>query len=388
MNALRHPIAATRRALVTSLLVLPCLVAAVVAGCGDDEGPAPVTTTLDSGVDSSSVGKDANTADNFVPPSDSGSDASDSGPQDAGDDGAALAALQARGKYLVEGVIGCSDCHTPRDKDGPIAAKFLSGVDCFIDVDGPTDGGCLSSSNLTNDPTGLKNRTDEEIKTMFMEGKRPNGQFLNNVMPYYTLHNLRAEDADAIVAYLRTVPAVSHTARPNDPPFANVPAASPSFDQAKLPTVTDAGTGADLANGRYLAQLACLECHTRHLPPGSPTVLDENKLFAGNESFPAAALGLPTGPGGFPDTIYSANITPHANGLAGWSVDDVKKAMQKGLDRQDGGVCPPMPAGPLGVLGKMTDKDALDVASFIHGIPAVDNTIDGGSGSCVVPKGP
>ena len=47
-----------------------------------------------------------------------------------------------------------------------------------------------------------------------------------------------------------------------------------------------------------------------------------------------------------------------------------------------------MPAGPLGVLGKMTDKDALDVASFIHGIPAVDNTIDGGSGSCVVPKGP
>jgi mono/diheme cytochrome c family protein len=381
MNAFRMPIAASRRLLVTSLLVLPCLAAAVVAGCGDDDDTGPVST-LDSGVDGKA--SDASSDNNVTPQPDTGAPGSDAG--DAGVDAAALQALQKRGQYIVEAVVGCSDCHTPRNADGsPNMAKFLSGVDCFIDVDGPTDGGCLSSRNLTNHETGLKNRSDAEIKDMFMNGKRPNGQFLNNVMPYYTLHNLKADDADAIVAYLRTVPGVDHTVRPNDPPFANPPAASNPINPADIPNASDAGleAGADLENGKYLAQFACMECHTKHTAPGTADPLVMSKVFGGDEAFPAAALGLPTPP--FPETIYSANITHDATGLAGWTVGDQLRVVQHGKDRNDGGVCPPMPVGPLGAFGKLTDKDALDIESYIHGVPNVVSTPDGGSGSCVVP---
>jgi mono/diheme cytochrome c family protein len=378
MNVFRMPIAASRRLLVTSLLVLPCLAAAVVAGCGDDDDAAPVSTP-DSGVD----GK-ASDANNVTPTPDTGAPSSDAG--DAGVDAAALQALQKRGQYLVEAVVGCSDCHTPRNADGsPNMAKFLSGVDCFVDVDGPTDGGCLSSRNLTNHATGLANRSDAEIKDMFMNGKRPNGEFLNNFMPYYTLHNLKAEDADAIVAFLRTVPGVEHTVRPNDPPFANPPAASNPINPADIPNASDAGleAGADLENGKYLAQFACMECHTKHTAPGTADPLVMSKVFGGDQAFPAKAIGLPVPP--FPETIYSANITHDVTGLAGWTVGDQLRVVQHGKDRNDGGVCPPMPTGPNGAFGKLTDKDALDIESYIHGVPNVTSTPDGGSGSCVAP---
>lgn len=377
---LRFPIAATRRALFTSFLVLPCLVAAVVAGCGDDDDVSPVTT-LDSGVDANTSKDATSTVDNFVPPVDSGT--TDSGDaSDAGVDAAALEALQKRGQYLVEAVVGCSDCHTPRDQMGaPIAAKFMSGVDCFVDVDGPTDGGCLSSRNLTNHETGLKNRSDQEIKDMFMNGKRPNGEFLSNVMPYYTLHNLKAEDADAIVAYLRTIPGVDHTVRPNDPPFANLPAASKPIDPTAIPNASDAGleAGADLDNGKYLAQFACLECHTKHTAPGTADPLDMSKAFGGDEAY---TLGLPPP---FPAIIYSANITHDATGLKDWTVNDMLQVIQHGKDRNDAGTCPPMPSGPNGAFGKLTNKDALDIESYIHGVPNIVSSIDGGSGSCVAP---
>src|SRR5512143_941259 len=70
---------------------------------------------------------------------------------DAGPSAAVL-----RGQYLVDHVLACGDCHTPRDQNGPIAAKYLSGVECFIDIMPGAAGGCLHSRNLTNDATGLK----------------------------------------------------------------------------------------------------------------------------------------------------------------------------------------------------------------------------------------
>src|SRR5262245_30355837 len=101
--------------------------------------------------------------------------------KDAGDDASTPATSNsARGKYLVESLGACGDCHTPRKPDGSIdTSKHLAGVDCFIDAD-PTkdDFGCLSSRNLTDHETGLKNRSDQEIKDMFMKGERPDGKAL------------------------------------------------------------------------------------------------------------------------------------------------------------------------------------------------------------------
>jgi mono/diheme cytochrome c family protein len=118
----------------------------------------------------------------------------------------------ARGRYLVNNVAACVDCHTPRDPDtgAPVEEMFLAGVECFVQLD---NGSCLNSRNLTSHETGLANRTDAEIERMIRDGIRPaatGDEALFPVMPYYVFHNLSEPDLDAVVAYLRTVPPVDH----------------------------------------------------------------------------------------------------------------------------------------------------------------------------------
>ncbi len=289
--------------------------------------------------------------------------------------------LTARGEYLVKAVLACGDCHTPRDKTGaPDLSKWLSGVPCFIDVDPKTDGvGCLSSRNLTNHATGLMNRTDAQIKDMLLNGVRPDGKALSPVMPYYQFHNMKGEDADAIVAYLRTVPGVDNTLPAHEPPWDNIPAPSPAIDPSTLPK--PAASYADVpaaTRGRYLAAEAgaCLECHTKHNAPGAGPEIDVTKAFQGGVGY---QLGLPSPP--FPMTIYSANLTPHATGLAGWTHGDIVKALKEGKDRMGGNICPPMPAGMAG-FGGLTEGDASDIAHYILSLAPADNTVPNG---CVAP---
>ena len=57
-------------------------------------------------------------------------------------------------------------------------------------------------------------------------------------MPYWTYGNMSAEDANAIVAYLRTVPGVDDRVPPSRPPFNNVPAPTTRVDLNRLPLPT------------------------------------------------------------------------------------------------------------------------------------------------------
>lgn len=381
----RSSIAASRRMLFTSFLVIPCLVAGVMAGCSSDDDTG--TTSPDGGADTSVVDTGAK-EDVTAPVTDTGApgdddDAGDSGTLDAGID---AQAQLARGQYIVDDVATCSDCHTPHLADGtPDMANYLAGAKCFIDVNGSADGGCLNSKNLTNDATGLKNFTDDQIKTMITTGKRPDGKNLADVMPYYTLHNLSAADLDAVVAYLRTVAPVNNLIPANDPPFDNIQGVDNPLADTSIPTVTDAGTGSgDLANGRYMAAIACLECHTIHNQPGSADALDLTRIYAGGEDFPAAELGLPSPP--FPADIYSANITQDQDsGIPDWTVADITAAIKSGAFKGGGHLCPPMPFGPTGSFKGLTDQDILDIATYIKGLPGVYNAVDGGNGSCTLP---
>lgn len=336
------------------------MLAFAVGACGDDDDvPSPRDGGSDAATD---AGKDSG--------QDSGSD----------DDAGSAAAEVARGKYLVDHIAVCGDCHTPRKPDGsPDQSKLLSGVDCFIDAD-PTnaDFGCLSARNLTHHATGLKNRSDEEIKNMFLKGERPVGSgdeptALHPIMPYWVLGNMSEADADAIVAYLRTVPGVDHRVTAPQAPFL-VTEPAPRFPAAKIPEPAAGYADREAAlRGRYLAGNIgiCMECHTERNEMGMPLI---DKAFQGGEAFMRDALGLPPI---FPATIYSANITPHATGIEGWSVADIVAALKQGEDKDQGGapLCPPMPSGPMGAFGGMTDADARDIAHYLLSIPPGDNMI-------------
>jgi mono/diheme cytochrome c family protein len=298
--------------------------------------------------------------------------------------GRGASAVVDRGRYLVAHVAACSDCHTPRREDGSFVEElWLSGMDCFVDV-APADprSGCLSTANLTDHETGLRNRTDEEIAAMFLRGERPDGKALHPFMPYRMFGNMRAEDAGAIVAYLRTVPGVDRTAAPSQPPFlaperpaARVPEASIPMPRADYPQREAA------LRGRYLAGsvAGCMECHT---PRGKDGIQLE-RAFQGGMKIERELLGLSSG---FPAVIYSSNLTPHETGIAGTSVAELVRAIKHGEDPDQGGqpLCPPMPAGPSGPFGGMTDADASDIAHYLLSLPPADNAIPV---DCKVPGG-
>ena len=94
----------------------------------------------------------------------------------------------------------------------------------------------------------------------------------------------------------------------------------------------------------------------------------------------AALFGLPVPP--FPDVIYTRNLTPDETGIAGWTAAMVQTALQDGLDNEGNGLCPPMPAGPMGAFGNMTDQDAIDIGNYLTTIAPVANDIPG---ECVPP---
>ena len=113
-----------------------------------------------------------------------------------------------RGAELVE-TLNCTLCHSPVDENKRmlpgmrLAGGMLFRAEPFGDF--PT-------ANLTSDKaTGLGNWTDDEIKRAITKGIRRNGsRLLPYPMDWPSLSTLTPDDLNAVVVYLRTVPAVSN----------------------------------------------------------------------------------------------------------------------------------------------------------------------------------
>jgi mono/diheme cytochrome c family protein len=287
--------------------------------------------------------------------------------------GGGTTAPAARGEYLVKNVLGCPGCHTPQlaGGGGPDMTKFLSGVECF--AKDATTMGCLNSANLTNDDTGLKKKTDQQIKDAFTKGldpdaPTPGSQYLFAQMPYYQFANLSDDDANAIVAYLRTVPPVVHAAE-NGAPFDKQPTAAQwtPVVPANLPAPVNAAPAdaASAANGKYLATLACSTCHTANTSATSPLQLDASKGFQGGKEFTTSVMvnNVPTS-----KKIQSANLTPDATGLKDWTLAQIATAIKTAKDDKSVALCSPMRGLP-----NITDQDAMDIAVYLKAIPPVAN---------------
>ena len=113
-----------------------------------------------------------------------------------------------RGKYLVN-IAGCNDCHTPGYFLGkPDMARFLGGSDVGFEIPGL---GVFHGPNLTPDKeTGLGGWTDAQVITALQKGARPDGRMLAPIMPSHAFANLTPQDAQAIVAFLRSIPPVKN----------------------------------------------------------------------------------------------------------------------------------------------------------------------------------
>jgi len=110
----------------------------------------------------------------------------------------------ARGKYLVEQVARCQDCHTPKTDAGALdTAKWLKGATLDVAPIGTIAGWHARSPDITS-TSALWQRWGDEGLVKFLEtASNPRGGKAGAPMPAYTLSH---DDAAAIVAYLKSLP--------------------------------------------------------------------------------------------------------------------------------------------------------------------------------------
>ncbi|MEO6897576.1 MAG: c-type cytochrome [Caldimonas sp.] len=119
-----------------------------------------------------------------------------------------------RGAYLA--TIGhCLECHTPQGERGVLLFDTALGAGgrAFLPsfVKGLPDSWKGSvSRNVTSDPAhGLGAWSDAEIKRAITQGVGRDGRRLQEPMAFAWYAGLHDDDLDALVAYLRTLPAIS-----------------------------------------------------------------------------------------------------------------------------------------------------------------------------------
>jgi mono/diheme cytochrome c family protein len=271
-----------------------------------------------------------------------------------------------RGGYLVRSVLACGDCHTTPQANGFPSfdpSDFLAGGRALTDESGAT----IYTKNLTSDKaTGIGGWSDDEIRRAITKGIDDEGKALSPEMPYWAFGNMNADDLDAIVLFLRSLPPKSNQVPDNTVPAPAMP--TPLLDISRVPHTKLPANDKNFASaerGRYLAgQLgACITCHTPEAGgPGNHGRLDLQRAFAGGETFDLVVV-----------KTTSANLTPDPTGLAGWStaeiISTVQFAKEKGTGRT---ICPPMPAGP-NRDGDMTPTDLADLANYLTTLPPVAN---------------
>ena len=108
--------------------------------------------------------------------------------------------LVERGSYLVNQVGMCNDCHSPRGERGEfLPRKLLTGSVLGFAPTVPMPVWAPAAPAIA----GLEGFTTEQAVHFFMTGERPSGTPARPPMPEYRLNQ---EDAQAVVAYLKSLP--------------------------------------------------------------------------------------------------------------------------------------------------------------------------------------
>lgn len=210
-----------------------------------------------------------------------------------------------RGKYLANSVTSCFHCHSNVNFEkfsGEIVAGTI-GKGGRVQSEEMGFPGNFYSSNIT--PHNLGNWTDAEIYRSLTSGVNKEGEPLFPLMPYSHYKYLTEEDAESIIAYLRTLQPIEADYAESEFsfPFSLILRTIPSESE---PTV-NLDKNDNIQYGKYLVDIAgCESCHT---PTDKGTPI-EGMSFAGGFEIPMETGG----------TCKAANITPDKEtGIGSWN---------------------------------------------------------------------
>ncbi|OFW11185.1 MAG: hypothetical protein A3H96_26785 [Acidobacteria bacterium RIFCSPLOWO2_02_FULL_67_36] len=281
------------------------------------------------------------------------------------------AALIERGRYLANHVAVCMDCHSTRDWDafsGPIVpgTEGAGGQRFGKELGLP---GTFYAANIT--PAGLSQWSDGEILRAITGGVTRRGRAMFPVMPYPRYRALSETDAEAIVAYIRTLTPVAREIRPSqlDFPMNVLVRTLPEPFVPRPPP----DRSSPVAYGRYLTTIAgCSACHTRS---------ERGKPIQGMEYAGGAAFDVPRA-----GRVQSANITPDSDtGIGDWPraffvarFRDPTSAGTRRLLPRDRRLNTIM---PWTMFAGMTDEDLGAIYAYLRTVRPVRNQVARFSGA-------
>jgi mono/diheme cytochrome c family protein len=108
-----------------------------------------------------------------------------------------------RGRYLVEGLCHCAECHSPRNFLGGIVAdRHFAG--------GPNPTGKGRVPNITSDDSGIGKWSQKDIVELLTSGLTPDGDSVGSSMAEVVRNTaeLPQSDREAIATYLKSLPPI------------------------------------------------------------------------------------------------------------------------------------------------------------------------------------
>jgi mono/diheme cytochrome c family protein len=260
--------------------------------------------------------------------------------------------LLERGSYLVNAVMACDGCHTPRQGPGFVMERRFSGGAQTWDTPAYT----VKGANITPDrDTGIGGWSHADLKRALTEGVRPNGVPLAPQMPFAFYKILTARDLDALATYIEAAPSVRNEVQ--------TPSYKAEMKYSLIPGAEKPMKDEDLRDpvkrGFYLATIAhCMECHSRR-PDG---VNDYSAAWWGRGGFE------------FRDTWGAAvarNISSHKTaGIGGWTDAEIRRVLVEGIGRDGRTLKPPMARHIY--FKKMTDDDLGAIVAWLRTLPPVE----------------
>jgi mono/diheme cytochrome c family protein len=254
--------------------------------------------------------------------------------------------LIKHGDYLVNTVLTCGNCHTPKGPTGDIMEKAFSGG---LSWDEPPFK--VTAPNITQDKeTGIGAWSDADIEKVLRKGIKRDGTPVAMIMPSGFYEIMTDRDMKAVIAYLRTLKPIRN--KVPDPVY-KIPQGHPVPPGGEK-EFTEAMLQDKVKRGFYLVTIAhCMECHTPMGPKGREFA---TKLGAGGFEF--------HGPWG---VSVSRNITSSkSKGIGGWAETEIRRAITQGVSKDGSKLKPPM---GYAYYAKMTPEDIDAIIAYLRTVP-------------------
>ncbi|GBQ30588.1 cytochrome c [Gluconacetobacter sacchari] len=158
-----------------------------------------------------------------------------------------------RGKYLVDTLAHCGECHTPRNMlMAPSASAYLAGGDL----------GSWRAPNITSDATaGIGGWSAQDLQDYLRTGRSTHARAAGPMAEAveHSFQYLTPADLAAMAAYLKTVPAIAEPGQ-TAANFSHGGKAAP-FDYAAANARRNSSTLKGITQGNVLYENVCASCH-------------------------------------------------------------------------------------------------------------------------------